>query len=633
MFSKEAQTSNIAGSTRGGRWSQEPGAAAHAFVRLLVSALVSTCLCAPLLSHAQDADKVRPKVPGDDGIIRLTQSEGQRPGAVRPGSNPNKSGGVQMSSANENAQLLSSLVGLVFVNSPDEVKASGVSGVQGVQANTDDVLASPEFDKLASKYIGQPVTLTSLKELNRDVVAFYAEHDFPVVDVVIPAQDITGGDVQLVVIKGHVGKVTAEGNKHFSDKLLTSMIREHPGDVVRQSKMASDIAWLNHNPFRHVDLVYARGEQPGDTDIILQTKDRFPLRVYGGYEDSGNKFTGDNRWNVGFNWGNVFGLDHQLNYQYTFNNNSKYFAAHSGTYVVPLPWWHNTFSVFGSYAETSVKPGTLPGGISSLNLRGKSYQLSPRYTVPLPNFGNYSHEFSLGYDFKRSNNNLEFGGQAILSSEADVSQMVFTYSSELADKWGRTTFVANTFWSPGGMTHLNKDSDFEAFRDGASADYLYARFEAQRVQQLPYDFTLFGKITAQMSNENLLGSEQLGAGGYATVRGYEERAANADGGLIFNLEARTPAISLLKYLGKDDLQDQFQFLLFYDYAHLSNHRPTLTEKKTYNLASFGPGMRYTIPPYLTVRFDYGFQLRDPHLGMELDRHRAGRMDLGILLAY
>ena len=48
----------------------------------------------------------------------------------------------------------------------------------------------------------------------------------------------------------------------------------------------------------------------------LNVNDRIPFRPYAGYEDSGTRFTGEDRFLAGFNWGNVFGLDQQLNYQY-----------------------------------------------------------------------------------------------------------------------------------------------------------------------------------------------------------------------------------------------------------------------------------------------------------------------------
>ena len=59
------------------------------------------------------------------------------------------------------------------------------------------------------------------------------------------------------------------------------------------------------------------------TDLMLRTQDRFPLRVYAGYEDSGNQFTGDDRIITGFNYGDLFHLGQQLSYQFTSGEDVK----------------------------------------------------------------------------------------------------------------------------------------------------------------------------------------------------------------------------------------------------------------------------------------------------------------------
>lgn len=601
----------------------------HACFRLARSGLVAVMLASLSLTvPAQDTERVAPRMPGESDIV--TGASPDRPGPVRPTREVTEEAG-------DRQQLLEALQGVVFVSSMAEVDEDGVEGIEGVEAHTDDILASPAFDEVIAPYLGEPVSLLSLKELNRDVVAFYANNDYPVVDVVIPEQDITGGVVQLVVVKGRLGQVRAEGNEYFSDELLSSKIRTDDGEVLREKAILSNLRWMNRNPFRHTDLVYTRGQQQGETDLILRTQDRFPLRVYGGYEDSGNRQTGDNRWLLGFNWGNVFGLDHQLNYQFTFNDNTNLFRAHSASYIIPLPWQHE-ISIFGSHVDTKVKPGTLPGaiGTAGLDLTGESSQVSARYTIPLPEFDsfrNFSHEVSLGYDYKTTNNNLEFGGIEVLDNDADISQFVISYSASRPDQWGRTTFTSDFIHSPGGMMSDNKDENFQAFDDFAKADYSYARFELQRVQQLPYDFSLFGRGTAQMASANLLGSEQLGGGGYRTVRGYEERIINGDEGFIINMELRTPSISLLKHAGHETYKDELQFLFFWDYADLSSKRTGPEEKSSYSISSVGPGMRYSIPPYFSLRLDYGWQLKDPDIQSGLDRDRSSRVHLGVILSY
>ncbi|MCS3904533.1 hemolysin activation/secretion protein [Methylohalomonas lacus] len=565
-------------------------------------------------------------MPDDSDII--TGANPDRPGPVRPTREVTEEEG-------DRKQLLDELQGLVFVSSMDQVNEAGVSDVEGVEARTDDILTTPAFRDVVSEYLGQPVSLLSLKKLNRDVVSFYANNDYPVVDVVIPEQDITGGVVHLVVVKGQLGQVRAEGNEYFSDELLTSKIRTDEGEVLREKSILSNVRWMNRNPFRHTDLVYTRGQDQGETDVLLRTRDRFPLRVYTGYEDSGNRQTGEDRWIAGFNWGNVFGLDHQLNYQFTFNDNTNLFRAHSASYIIPLPWQHE-LSFFGSHADTRVKEGALGPNTQDLNLEGESSQISARYTIPLPEFKafeGYTHEVALGYDYKTTNNNLEFGGFEVLDNDVDISQFVATYSASQPDQWGRTTLTTDFIHSPGGMMSNNEDENFQAFDDFADADYSYARLELQRIQKLPKDFSLFGRLTAQWSSDNLLGSEQLGGGGYRTVRGYEERVINGDEGYITNLELRSPSISLLKYAGHDTYNDQLQFLLFWDYASLAENEVAADQQKSYTISSVGPGLRYSIPPYLSVRLDYGWQLKDLDINNGVNRSRDSRVHLGVILSY
>ncbi len=77
-------------------------------------------------------------------------------------------------------------------------------------------------------------------------------------------------------MEGRLGKVVVQGNRWFSTETLAGDIRLHPGDPISGKVAAQDASWLNANPFRQVDLVYAPGDTPGTTDIILKTQDRFP---------------------------------------------------------------------------------------------------------------------------------------------------------------------------------------------------------------------------------------------------------------------------------------------------------------------------------------------------------------------
>jgi hemolysin activation/secretion protein len=403
-------------------------------------------------------------------------------------------------------------------------------------------------------------------------------------------------------------------------------VRAKAGESIDGGPLLEDVAWLNQNPFRQVDLVFTRGARLGETDVVLRTKDRFPVRVYAGYEDSGNDLTGDERVLAGVNWGDAFGRDQLLNYQLMASPDFEKLVAHSGSCVVPLRWRH-TLMFFGSYATSEP---ALTGGLFAL--KGTSWQASARYRVPLPAKSGIglTHELSAGVDFKRSNNNLEFGGVQVFDQWTDVAQAVVAYAASLNDRFGHTTADVQLVWSPGGLTGDNHTSRFREARAFARADYAYARLVVERTTKLPEEFKWIARFTAQTANRNLLSSEQLGLGGYDSVRGYEEREANGDNGFILSNELHTRAFSAAKWIGMANGHDRLELLGFVDYGEASNHRLLPGEDRHRVLASVGGGLRWSVAPYLTVRADYGTQLVKSGVS---DGRRERRAHVGVVVAY
>jgi len=546
------------------------------------------------------------------------------PPVAAPGTAPN---GTPENPPDDAQVLLKNLKGVVFVPMPGDVVAGGTEA-NGVVLRGVNVPAPEKFTACVQPYLGQTLTHGKLNALIADVIAFYRRHDRPIVDVIVPQQEITNGVVQLVVLEGRVGSVTVAGNRWFSSKELRSYVRLQSGDSISAKRLQSDIDWMNQNPFHSTDVVYHPGDGLGETDIVLQTTDRFPIRFYGGYEDSGNAATGFDRYEAGFNWGDAFhlGLDQQLNYQYTTSGDGQSLRSHAGSYVIPLPWRH-TLTFFGSYADTK---GEVP---PLLELKGRSYQISGRYGIPLPTLTleplTLKQTFSFGFDYKYNDNSLEFGGVGAGMTLVDVDQFVMAYDGSQTDPYGQTTVNASLYVSPGNWGGNNNDAAFAASHPGANSDYVYDTITLQRVTKLPENFSLVLRGTLQFSNDNLTPSEQLGFGGYDTVRGYDEREVNTDEGYIFTTELRSPPISLGDIFNFPAMQDQLQFLAFWDTGSARNHAPLPGEVNEIGLSSVGGGVRYTINSYVSLRFDYGFQL----VNTGFDNDQGSRSDLGIVISY
>ncbi len=493
--------------------------------------------------------------------------------------------------------LVKKLTGLVFVRDPAKVKKSGVN-MQGIRV---DGYLSESFYSQMEVYIGKPLTVNKMNQMLDQVVRHFRKESTPVVDVFIPEQDITQGAVQVVILEGRIGEMKVDGNKWFSSEEIVDSMRAKPGDIIRGDILAEDVNWLNRNPFRHIDVVLARGKEKGKTDVVLRTTDRVPLRIYGGYENTGSELTGKNRYLFGINWGDVFGLGHIADYQFTTSD--KFYQlllprtiAHSLRYEVPLALSH-TLKISG--ALSSGKPDMAP-----FDLETESWQLSANYIWDLPAYDLIRHQVSFGLDYKFSNSDLEFSEVPIFDKKTEVVQLKAGYSSSYPDKWGRTALSLQLTLSPGDLSQHNDNDAFGEYKQGATAEYYYVNLDLSRLTRLPYDLVWDAKMHFQFSDSNLIGSEQMGLGGYASIRGFEEREANGDEGISLINEIRTNSIDISSELDLSFSSGTVQFLGFWDYGRVSNR---FEDGKTV-LSSVGVGARYQYGANVSLRVDIGTQV-------------------------
>ena len=184
-------------------------------------------------------------------------------------------------------------------------------------------------------------------------------------------------------------------------------------------------------------------------------------------------------------------------------------------------------------------------------------------------------------------------------------------------------------YSPGGLSNANNTAVFVASGVvGAKANYTYDNLQITRVTYLPWQMSSVIRLDAQLASGELLASEQLGAGGTDSVRGYNPRTANGSQGVLASFELRSPNYSPLKKLGVP-VDDTGQLLAFYDTGFVSDLHQQTGQAKSASLQSVGFGARYGIDRYLDLRFDYGWQLSKPPGAA----HTGNLANLSITLAY
>lgn len=487
---------------------------------------------------------------------------------------------------------------------------SGTPAGDGVDLSRVPAPGPDALRKLLVPFLGQPITAATLKGIRLAILNHYRQSGQPFLDVGFPPQDVTDGRLIAVVTPYRAGAVSAQGNAWFSDRFVVNAAGIKPGDTIDKPALDRRIAALNANQFLKVTPAFQNGANPGTTDVTLKAQDRFPIDFSVGYANTGNPTTGWDRWTLGTTWGDALHLGQTLSYQLStssavwhgiehdlLRSEDPSFVGHTVAWSVPLPWG-DTLEMSGGYQRQVPQIGPSLGSIGITDILGAVY------LVPLTE----TQQVGFGADYKRTNNQLSFGGQTVKSGFSEIEEASLHYNLSLLFPHSQTLVDNALYLSPGGLSSLNRDSAFEpsgsvhSGTQGARARYAYDKLTVTEIIPLPRDFGLVLRASGQEASGTLLPSEQLSIAGIDAVRGYQEFGLTGSRGLLLSAEVRGPVFRP----GLPD--DSFQPHVFIDEGEAWNPTASQSAPAYSRAASAGVGGRYLVGRYFSLRMEQGWQL-------------------------
>jgi hemolysin activation/secretion protein len=533
--------------------------------------------------------------------------ERYRPLPIEPPSTVPSIPGVPIGPAvGSDEELVGRLDAVIVVDRPDQVDATNAfAGEEGLSARVfaaDSLVHSPAFSAIVSRYLGGPITLRRLNAMAREIILLYRRTGQPVVDVIIPEQNITGGTVQIVVVESRVGRVIIRGGCWSNLERLQEKVRcTQSGQRLYEPYLRHDLLRLNDYPFRRVEVDLEPGAYDGTTDVIFEVNDVFPARAYMGYEDTGVPNLLLERVFVGATVGDVLGLDSLLSYQGTTDTEFHHLNAHSVFYQIPTDeFW--SFEAYGSWV------GVDPIVAAGFDHSGESWQSGFALRRQLTYNVRERSSLSFGFDFKSTNTNVEFGGIQVFDSAAELVTLRLGYQLQRRYAEDEYLQVRNDLvvgpgpqFSPGNTTEA-----FSTVRPNTSPSFVYDRLVVERAWNLPRYWQFVGRGTGQVTSNRLLYSEMLGYGGFDSIRGYHQRTLNGDMGWLLNLELGPRPY----HFGTARRPQQLRGYVFVDMGDAYTMHPQPGEEQQKFLASTGVGMRYTMTNRISLRLDYGCNLTE-----------------------
>lgn len=497
------------------------------------------------------------------------------------------------------------LAGVMLIGPRQAVSASPGKGV--VLGDIGANAPHATLNEALAPFLGRPLSRKRIAELEAAVAKAYRDTDRPFVSVTLPPQDATHGVVTLRVIEFRLGKIGARdaaGAAPEKAAALATDVRVRAGESIDAAALSEDLDWLNRNPFRRVQGIFAPGDELGGSDLTLSLSETKPWQIFAGIGNTGTKSTGETRLFVGGAALVPFLGDTLVSYQYTTSDDiggerPKY-ESHSARLTIPTAA-RQAVEIAGNYVATRQEQPLIPG--VTLRTDNDTYEIPVQYRSAVSNLlpGVHAGDFILGAEGKHTERRVAFAGTTLGEGEANLLQFVGGWSWTPTDAYGDTAIDFRVKGNPSGILADSGDAAWSNFTGGrmTSASYAFGTLSVRRTTDLTEGLSWVAYLDGILAGSALPDTELMAPGGFYGVRGYLLDDGTFDRGLSLRNELHLPGTDVFG----DDLLSPFVFV---DYGYGKG----VNTAASVNLVSTGAGMDYRWSSHLSAGAALGFAMRD-----------------------
>lgn len=385
--------------------------------------------------------------------------------------------------------------------------------------------------------IGQCLGVQGIQTLVARLQNALVAHGYITSQVNVGPQNIQSGHLELEIVPGRLGKKRLQPDN--APVSLRNVLPMNPGDTVNLRKIEQALENLKRVPSAEADIQIEPGEEPGQSDLVIDWKQASPYRWGFTLDDSGTRSTGKIQGSATLHVDNLLGLSDLLYVSLTRSlagadpgpRGTQGYTAH---YSLPWQWW-----TFSATLSDNRYHQNIAGAFQSYIYSGntQSIELKANRIVQRDSLG----KTTLGIKtFQRASRNF------IEDTEVEVQRRtVGGFEATLGHqrKWGQGNIQAQLNYKRGTGAFGSLNPPEEAFGEGTSRMQIFsadasleAPFELWR-QKLTYN----GSWRAQNNQTLLSVQDQFSIGGRHTVRGFDGlNVLSAERGWTWRNEIVTP---------------------------------------------------------------------------------------------
>ncbi len=450
------------------------------------------------------------------------------------------------------------------------------------------VYSNAELASVVGGKAGAAATVADIFKWAAHLTAKYRNDGYILSQVVVPAQEIDDGTVELQVVEGYIGSVNVEGLAPGLAAKVQKYLERIKGSVPlknttleRYVLLAEDIPGVSLETF-----LSASKEKKGAATLTAKAKKKWVTASVRG-DNRGTTFVGPYKAAVTLGLAGVLGPENNLSLT-GYSSPADDEELRAGSFTVSQALGKEGASAFFSGSANFSEPGS---SLSDLDLESEAFsgsvglmirpirQRSQNLTISLSGSYNNSSSTVFGVDFSEDNTrtaalaaDFQFSDRAMGFNRASLS---VSHGFDVADS--------------------TATGDVLASRADASADASWINLDISRVQHVGRGLSLMVSGSGQVASDGLSPSREFGIGGTANGSAFDASEITGDHGASGRLEVRySGEAALMK-----GIVGGLQVYGFGDGGAVWQHNVASVAEANDQLASAGVGFRFNLGSHLS----------------------------------
>lgn len=340
-------------------------------------------------------------------------------------------------------------------------------------------------------------------------------------------------------------------------------------------------------------ITYFHPNDDGTYDVTVKADRQKTEQFAIGVNNFGNQYTGNWRTSLSYTNADIGGNSDTLALAYITSPN-KMKDVYQGMVMYKWIMPNSGDTAYVSYGYSNQNMGNIYNiGPLEMTAEGKSQNMGLHYQWNINYTKAKKQVLDIGVEHKsyKGEHNVYINKQKFSYGKYDFKETLLNLTYSDVSRWKNQVLG----YSVGYVRNLNGDREsYNNYRTNSDPRFDYFKFGANYQYKSSSDWIFGIRLNGQYTNKNLITTEQLGAGGNGSIRGFKDRVASGDKGVIGSVEIYTPQLTA---------KPSQRFVFFIDAGRVFNNHYNIGEKSR-RLASVGAGYRLFVEDTLSVNIDY-----------------------------